>query len=1138
LAYCWYSTNNGVTNTTIACGTNVTNLISTEGSNTWIFYANDSLGNTNVTQITFSKDILIPLIQFDVSTESNNSLLTRNNILVNITATDTNLANITIYLYNTTSLVKNVTTVTSPNYFNFTNLPDGQYWFNASAYDLLLNYNRTATLTVTIDTTKPFVNILYPLNTTYTTNVSQLNYTCSESGFAWYSINNGVTNSTIQPCGTNFTNVLSTEGSNTWILYVNDSAGNLNITGAISFAVDSTLPLISYGAGTRADGDSVESNSIYVNVTAFDTEFANVTFRLYNNTGGASFINETTFFTASPFFDITFTNLSNNNVSYLYNVTSYDMAGNLNKTETRTIKLIDITPPNISIESPQNISYDYNVSLALTYIVADTNLNSCWYNLDNKNNVSLTCGTNVSFNVSNGQHTAYLYANDSLNNVNSDNVTFVANSSLILTPDYYVQRGSLALTNAANATLSIKADKTKSFIMLNTRSASSTPDILQVSANYTNSTLMSFYNYAGSANVEWESISGPKLNVQRGVQTAVAGNVNFNITISPVNLSSSFIIVQDRLNTATANQYIRGMWTGVFRNSTQIQLQRDTTGTAGEVSWQVVDWAGATVQNGTTALAAVSTFVNLPNNVSTDRSFLVFSTRAVTSTNANSLFGNGRLMNSTTLQLHRGSGAAGTLTYSWFVISDDDIRVDRGMFAMGAVSSANVSIPAPVLVNMSKAFRATSQNCSGSVATYTNAHVTTYITNLTNLRLDKGGTAQSNVVSWQTIEFIDRTSPVVNLYLPVDNANFSSYVINSFNYSVSDNSSVINCSLLGNWTGSFAVNQTVLNPNEDIMNNFSQVNVTNDGYYIWNVKCYDIYGNIGTNSTNYTFAAFLPSYSPALQNVNQSSNDGTGNVTLSWASAPHAAAYNVYYSTNLSTFVFLNRTSNLNYTDTSFVGNQRRYYYVSAWNPTLENYSGQFFSAHVYTLSKNVNTRNWIGLPTNASYLKTANDTLYEIRNITAVSMLNSTTQKEVTCNTYSCPVFPSCTDTNCNFGLSPGAGYEVNLNSSVSSSINWSVVGMVYSNFSIVLNKNATGTGKNWIAMYANTTLMNAQAIIGNISNTDAVTKWDSVSQKSVGLIPSPFPFGAKFIGTNFNTLPEAGYEVSVNQTLTWNQK
>jgi len=319
------------------------------------------------------------------------------------------------------------------------------------------------------------------------------------------------------------------------------------------------------------------------------------------------------------------------------------------------------------------------------------------------------------------------------------------------------------------------------------------------------------------------------------------------------------------------------------------------------------------------------------------------------------------------------------------------------------------------------------------------------------------------------------------------------------------------------------------------------INLSEEGYFIWNVVCNDTQGYDTWAGSNFTFALFLypDAPNPSYFNISQTSNDGTGNITLFWNSASHAIKYKIYYNSSMSgIFTFLNETSSLNFTDTSFAssGQKRRLYRIDAWNPTGQNSSDKYFAIHIYSLKHNGNTRNWIGFPTNFSYLKNANETLHNIRNATAFTMWNSTLQRRVTCNLYSCPNDFECTDTNCNFKLEQGRGYEVNINSSAPSEVNWSGVGITHQKTILQLIKNSTSFGKNWIAIYGNTTLNNAQDLIKNITNADAVTNWNPESQTSEGYIKSPFPW-IPYLGTNFNIEIEKGYEVSVNQTTSWEQ-
>ncbi len=87
---------------------------------------------------------------------------------------------------------------------------------------------------------------------------------------------------------------------------------------------------------------------------------------------------------------------------------------------------VDFIAPVLDIISPQEGgSYGYNTSLVLSYSAADEHLDSCWYNINNGNNVSLGDCQNTTFNISNdGTYILNLYANDSLGNIAVKNATF------------------------------------------------------------------------------------------------------------------------------------------------------------------------------------------------------------------------------------------------------------------------------------------------------------------------------------------------------------------------------------------------------------------------------------------------------------------------------------------------------------------------------------------------------------------------------------------------------------------------------------------------------------------------------------------------------------------------------------------
>ena len=111
--------------------------------------------------------------------------------------------------------------------------------------------------------------------------------------------------------------------------------------------------------------------------------------------------------------------------SYSINITSNIL---------QQFNITDFLAPNVSIDDPKAQTYSTNDSLALNYIVADEGIgiDSCWYKIINStsdllvDNVTLPTCANITFNITQGEGTYNLtvYANDSANNLDSDEVQF------------------------------------------------------------------------------------------------------------------------------------------------------------------------------------------------------------------------------------------------------------------------------------------------------------------------------------------------------------------------------------------------------------------------------------------------------------------------------------------------------------------------------------------------------------------------------------------------------------------------------------------------------------------------------------------------------------------------------------------
>ncbi len=233
LQSCWYSINNGITNTSITCGSNISSLSSNQNSNIWTIYANDSAGNINSSSVTFFVDSIIPLISFTNPTKQNNSILSQSSIFINTSINETNFANITFSLYNITSLVNMTIFASQILSINFTSLQDGVYFYNVTIKDTLNNQNTTETRTITLDKTAPSIFIISPQNITYFNTTILINIS-SNGNIVWF-FNTTANETYISPV------YRTLDGSNTIIAYTNDSLGNINSTSITFYATEINL---------------------------------------------------------------------------------------------------------------------------------------------------------------------------------------------------------------------------------------------------------------------------------------------------------------------------------------------------------------------------------------------------------------------------------------------------------------------------------------------------------------------------------------------------------------------------------------------------------------------------------------------------------------------------------------------------------------------------------------------------------------------------------------------------------------------------------------------------------------------------------------------------------------------------------
>jgi parallel beta-helix repeat protein len=211
------------------------------------------------------------------------------------------------------------------------------------------------------------------------------------------------------------------DGQYRWAIQACDGL-NCNLTANRTITIDTIYPGIINGTRTENNGVNFSRTWVYVNVSVNETNEANITFSLYNET---SPVNITTFFTKVRF--LNWTNLPND--IYYYNVTVADIVNHLNTTATRKITL-DTQAPQWSnmIESPTDPatyvlgqSYQFNMTwtdnlIGIRSVKIQNNFTGAFVNYTAQN-VSDEFYYNRT-NIAAGVYQWQMIANDTIGNTN------------------------------------------------------------------------------------------------------------------------------------------------------------------------------------------------------------------------------------------------------------------------------------------------------------------------------------------------------------------------------------------------------------------------------------------------------------------------------------------------------------------------------------------------------------------------------------------------------------------------------------------------------------------------------------------------------------------------------------------------
>ncbi len=290
------------------------------------------------------------------------------------------------------------------------------------------NVNESDLILFIADFTAPNATVDDPVNNSFHQNLNRsLNFsdvTDALTGIdrCFYNLNSASSNVTVS-CFEN-TSFNADRSNNTFIFYVNDTAGNVNMTSITFHVADTLAPNLTILS--IANNSNLTSTNVTLDIHVADNLGLDRCWYQLNNTG----------------VNVSFTCLANTSFlqsnSNSSNITVYanDTAGNLNITDI-TIFRIDTLFPSLVVNDPLNNS-QYNtsnrISLNVTISDSGTGINNCYFSVAHASNTTFDClNQNTTFLSDEGLLNLTVFSNDSAGNVNYSNIV-VYNMTDILAP--------------------------------------------------------------------------------------------------------------------------------------------------------------------------------------------------------------------------------------------------------------------------------------------------------------------------------------------------------------------------------------------------------------------------------------------------------------------------------------------------------------------------------------------------------------------------------------------------------------------------------------------------------------------------------------------------------------------------------
>ena len=321
-------------------GTNGTAVVP-DGNYTIMITAYDLAGNpaTNTTWVVVDT---VPPSPPQIYFPQNGSYINSAKLYIQWNWTDTNFANATLYIYNSTGLYLTVylnATVTS----YLANLPDDSYTVYIVVIDYAGNSNKSNVVHFTVDTVLPTpFSLSAPANNTYTNNTT-VNFTWEASydeHFYHYDLVVEIGNNTYVYFTTDTWYVLNLQPGEyaiQWFVRAYDLANNVRVSNETFTLYIDTIAPRNVGVVAPTGLINNTNNATFIWNAVNDTYFSHYELVILHN-GAVIYSSNTTSTNATVYL---------NDGNYSWYVIAYDLAGNFNKSAVAEFT-IDTQPPVVT----------------------------------------------------------------------------------------------------------------------------------------------------------------------------------------------------------------------------------------------------------------------------------------------------------------------------------------------------------------------------------------------------------------------------------------------------------------------------------------------------------------------------------------------------------------------------------------------------------------------------------------------------------------------------------------------------------------------------------------------------------------------------------------------------------------------